>query len=66
LRELAYTARTFSAAEAEKLGLVSKVIEGGRDAVVDAALKLAHVIAQKSPMAVLGTKQLITHARDHT
>ena len=30
VRELTYTARPFSAIEAEKLGLLSKVIEGGR------------------------------------
>jgi delta(3,5)-delta(2,4)-dienoyl-CoA isomerase len=64
-RELAYTARTFSAAEAEKLGLVSKVVEGGMDAVVNSALELAKVIASKSPVATLGTKHLLIHARDH-
>lgn len=65
VRELTYTARTFSAAEAEKLGLVSKVVEGGRDAVVAAALELGKVIASKSPVAIAGAKHLITHARDH-
>lgn len=66
VRELAYTARSFSAAEAEKLGLVSRVVSGGRDEVVKAALELAKVIAEKSPIAVSGTKRLITHARDHS
>jgi Enoyl-CoA hydratase/carnithine racemase len=66
LRELAYTARPFSAAEGEKIGLLSKVVGGGRDEVVRAALDLAKIIAQKSPIAVAGTKQLISHARDHT
>jgi delta(3,5)-delta(2,4)-dienoyl-CoA isomerase len=65
VRELAYTARPFSAAEAEKLGLVSKVVDGGRDAVTQSALELAVVIASKSPLAVAGSKHLITHARDH-
>jgi delta(3,5)-delta(2,4)-dienoyl-CoA isomerase len=63
---LAYTARPFSAATAEKMGLVSKVIEGGRDAVIKSALQLAADIARKSPLAVAGTKHLITHARDHS
>ncbi|KAF9232071.1 Delta2-dienoyl-CoA-isomerase [Melanogaster broomeanus] len=57
------------AVEAEKLGLVSRVVEGppGRDreAVVDAALDLAKDIASKSPVAVRGTKQLLLHSRDH-
>jgi len=65
VRELSYTARPFSASEAEKLGLVSKVVEGGRDAVTRSALELAAIIASKSPLAVAGTKHLITHARDH-
>lgn len=30
-RELAYTARAFSASEGEKLGLLSKVVDGGRE-----------------------------------
>jgi enoyl-CoA hydratase/carnithine racemase len=71
-RELAYTARTFSSAEAEKLGLVSRVIgaiEGRpgseRETVVDAALNLAKEITSKSPVAVRGTKHLMLHSRDH-
>lgn len=66
IRELTYTARTFSAAEAEKIGLLSKVVEGGRDEVVKAALELAKFIATKSPVAVSGSKHLITHSRDHS
>jgi delta(3,5)-delta(2,4)-dienoyl-CoA isomerase len=66
VRELAYTARTFSTEEADKLGLLSKVVEGGREEVVKAALDLAVAIAAKSPLAVAGTKHLISHARDHT
>ncbi|KAF9463984.1 Delta2-dienoyl-CoA-isomerase [Collybia nuda] len=66
VRELTYTGRNFSVAEADKLGLVSRVVEGGRDEVVTAALNLAKVIASKSPVAVSGAKHLITHSRDHT
>jgi len=65
-RELAYTARTFSAAEADKLGLVSKVVDGGREGVVKAALELAKSIATKSPVAIAGTKRLLIHSRDHS
>ncbi|KAG1736642.1 Delta2-dienoyl-CoA-isomerase [Suillus paluster] len=65
-RELAYTGRTFSSDDAEKLGLVSRVVEGGREAVVAAALQLAKDIASKSPVAVTGTKHLLLHARDHS
>ena len=65
MRELTYTARAFSAVEAEKLGLVSKVVQGGRDEVLKEALELAKFIATKSPIAVSGSKHLITHSRDH-
>lgn len=66
MRELAYTARDFGAAEADKLGLLSRVVEGGRDEVVAAALELAKVIAKKSPYAVMSTKRILTHSRDHS
>lgn len=66
VRELTYTGRFFSSEEADKLGLVSKVIEGGRDEVIAAALALGKVIASKSPVAVSGAKHLISHSRDHT
>jgi len=66
VRELTYTARRFSAVEAEKLGLVSKIVQGGREEVIKEALGLARFIAQKSPVAVASAKHLITHARDHS
>lgn len=65
-RELAMTSRNFSAQEALSIGFVSKVIEGGREQVVQEALALAKVIASKSPVAVAGTKRLMLHARDHS
>lgn len=65
VRELAYTARPFNAVEAEKIGLLSKVVPGSRDEVVKEALELARFISTKSPIAVSGSKHLITHARDH-
>ncbi|KAL1940534.1 hypothetical protein VTO73DRAFT_7969 [Trametes versicolor] len=66
VHELAYTGRNFSAAEAEKMGFVSRVVEGGRDEVTAAALEVAKLIAEKSPVAVAGTKHLLLHSRDHT
>ena len=66
VNELAFTARNFSATEAERCGLVSRVVPGGRDEVLAAALETARLIAEKSPVAVLGTKRLLLHARDHT
>ncbi|GLB45587.1 putative enoyl-CoA hydratase/isomerase [Lyophyllum shimeji] len=63
--ELTQTGRVFSADEAEKLGLLSKLVEGGHEAVIAAALDLAQAIAEKSPVAVAGAKHLITRTRDH-
>ncbi|KAF4566213.1 hypothetical protein EYR40_001976 [Pleurotus pulmonarius] len=66
VRELAFSARNFSALEADKLGLLSRVVDGSKDEVVAAALELATVIAAKSPYAVAATKQLLLHSRDHS
>ncbi|KAH8111167.1 ClpP/crotonase [Phellopilus nigrolimitatus] len=66
VRELALTARPFDAAEALTLGLVSRVVPGSRAAVVDAALETARAIAQKSPVAAVGTKRFLLHAQDHS
>ncbi|KAJ7023161.1 ClpP/crotonase-like domain-containing protein [Mycena alexandri] len=66
LREVAYTSRLFSAAEAERMGLLSTVVPGGREEVIAAALKLASVIASKSPIAVSSTKRILLHSRDHS
>ncbi|THH26853.1 hypothetical protein EUX98_g7342 [Antrodiella citrinella] len=66
VHELAYTARNFTAADGKKMGLISKVVEGSRNEVVKAAIETAKVIASKSPIAVIGTKKVLLHARDHS
>ncbi|WVQ82995.1 hypothetical protein IAT38_005133 [Cryptococcus sp. DSM 104549] len=65
-RELALTGRMFGAAEALEIGFVSKVVEGGRQQAIDAAVDIAKVIATKSPIAVIGTKHMLNYSRDHT
>ncbi|WVQ96713.1 hypothetical protein IAU59_003820 [Kwoniella sp. CBS 9459] len=65
-RELALTGRKFDAKEALYIGFVSKVVSGGRKGVIDAAIELAKTIAAKSPIAVISTKHLMNHARDHS
>ncbi len=59
------TARNFGAEEALGVGFVSKVVQGSRDEVLAVALDTAQVIASKSPVAVVGTKQILLHSRDH-
>lgn len=58
LRELALTARNFGCDEAEKLGLISKAVEGGRQGVIDAAVEVAKDIAcMYCPLYVLSQTQ---------
>ena len=58
-------ARDFGADEAERIGFVSRVCET-RDAAVEAAVATAQEIAAHSPVAVVGTKMALVHARDHS
>ena len=65
VRELCYTARKMPAEEALGCGLVSRLL-ADKDAAVAAALKTAELIAEKSPVAVQGTKHNLIYARDHS
>jgi enoyl-CoA hydratase/carnithine racemase len=65
VRELAYTGRTFSAAEAQQLRLVNRVFDS-RDALLTGVREIASTIAAKSPLSVRGVKEMITYARDHS
>ncbi|MBH1945695.1 enoyl-CoA hydratase/isomerase family protein, partial [Erythrobacter sp. YJ-T3-07] len=65
VKELALSARIFGAEEALAFGLVSQVHENKAQSV-EAAFKLASLIATKCPVAVQGPKDLINHARDNT
>lgn len=55
--ELMLTGRVFDAAEADKLGLVSRVVDD--DAILDEAMKTAELIAANSPMGVWMTKEVM-------
>ncbi|TGZ76556.1 ClpP/crotonase [Ascodesmis nigricans] len=65
VKDVAYSARIFGAEEALKQGFVSAVLEDKKKAL-EHALKLAALIAGKSPVAVQGTKRLINYSVDHT
>lgn len=60
LRELTYTAREFGAAEAERLGFVTRLAEDPHAA----ALALAREIAARNPHAIRAAKRLIGQAAD--
>jgi delta(3,5)-delta(2,4)-dienoyl-CoA isomerase len=64
VKDVAMSARVFGAEEAYRVGFVSQVLET-KEKAIEAALKLAELLASKSPVAVTGTKELLNHARDH-
>lgn len=64
-RELCYTGRNFSGAEAKGWGLVNETY-ADRETVVAAALDMARDIAARSPLAIAGVKRALTYARDHS
>ena len=55
VKEVALSARVFGAEEAHRVGFVSQVLETKKDAI-DAAMKMAGLLASKSPVAVQGMK----------
>jgi len=63
-RELAVTARKFLSDEAEKMGLVSRVLPD-KESMLAAVLETAKLIASKSPVAVQGTKVNLNYSRDY-
>ena len=65
VRELAYTGRRMSAAEAKEVGLVNRVFPD-QDAMLDGVFDIARDIAAKPPLAVYGCKRMINYARDHS
>ena len=65
LRELAYTGRQFGAEEARSIGLVNRVY-ADQESLLAGVFEIAHEIAAKSPIAVTGTKAMISYMRDHT
>lgn len=64
LRELAYTGRTVDAREAQSIGLVNRVYDDAAQ-LLEGVMALARQIAQKSPIAIEGTKRMIDYMRDH-
>ncbi|AGE26057.1 MULTISPECIES: crotonase/enoyl-CoA hydratase family protein [Pseudomonas] len=65
LRELAYTGRQFGAEEARSIGLVNRVYPD-HASLLAGVLEIAREIAAKSPIAVTGTKAMISYMRDHS
>jgi enoyl-CoA hydratase len=62
-RELAFTGKDITASRALQMGLVNEVSET-RDAVLEAARKLAHEIAGNPPLVVQGIKRVMNYCAD--
>jgi enoyl-CoA hydratase/carnithine racemase len=60
--ELLYTGREMGAAEAERIGYISKAVPDG--AVFDAALDIAKVLLGKSPFGLRMTKEILNQSID--
>lgn len=65
MRELAYTGRRISGSEAAAIGLVNRAF-ASQDEMLAHVMELAREIAGKSPLAITGTKEMLTYARDHS
>ncbi|MEO6744535.1 MAG: enoyl-CoA hydratase-related protein [Caldimonas sp.] len=64
-REMAYTGERLGAERALAVGLVNAVLPDAA-ALLDHAMALARSIADKSPLAIAGSKLALNHARDHS
>ena len=64
-RELAYTGRRMSATEARSVGLVNEVF-ADHEALLEGVQEVARMIASKPPLAIYGSKEMITYSRDHS
>jgi enoyl-CoA hydratase len=65
VRELAYTGRRLTAPEALACGLVNRVF-ASHEALLAGVTDMALEIAQRSPLAVWGSKEMLNYARDHS
>lgn len=65
LKEVALTARNFGADEALRFDLVS-CVHNTYDEMINEVTAMAKGIAEKSPVAVQGTKIVMNYSRDHT
>jgi enoyl-CoA hydratase/carnithine racemase len=60
--DILYTGRDVWAEEAERIGLISKMVEDGE--AVNAALEIAEVMIGKSPFGLAMTKEVLNHSID--
>ena len=64
-RELAYTGRKMMGEEAVQVGLVNRVFSD-KSEMMTQVMEIASTIAEKSPLSIRGTKEMLLYTRDHT
>ena len=64
VKDVTLTARVFGAEEALRVGFVSEVVGATREEGYKAGLEKCKSIAEKSPVAVWGTKEILNYSRD--
>jgi len=65
VRELAFTGRKLEADEAKSSGFVNQVFED-HDSLIASVLEIATEIAARSPLAIVGSKEMLNYSRDHS
>jgi enoyl-CoA hydratase len=65
VREMAYTGRRLPAQKALAVGLVNEVF-ATHEAMLEGVHAIAAEIAEKSPLAVWGSKEMLNYTRDHS
>jgi len=65
VRELAYSGRRLPAKKALEYGLVNEIFPT-QEAMLTHVMAVAKDIAEKSPLAVYGSKMMVNYARDHS
>jgi len=65
VREFAYTGRRLPAARAKEIGLVNQVYPSQEEMIED-VMQTAREIAERSPLAIWGSKEMLNYSRDHT
>lgn len=63
-REMAFTGEPLSAPRAEKLGMVNGLFET-HEQLLEGAMTVAGKIAEKSPLAIAGSKKVLNYSLDH-
>lgn len=64
-REMIYTGRRVYGIEAKDMGYVNKVFDNHEE-MIAAVMEIAREIASKSPLAVVGSKEMLKYGRDHS